>query len=92
MTDPKKPTDAPEGSDGVAELLKKARRRTELELMKKTVDFTSGPSRATVAAAIVVAAGVSIADAVDLVEKLTEASGVPLQEAIQQSPRRRRRY
>lgn len=82
----------PEGRERVAALLKAARRRTELELMKKTVDFSSGPSRVTFAAAIAVAAGATVADARDLVEKLTEASGVPLQEAIQQSPRRHRGY
>jgi hypothetical protein len=74
-----------------AELLRNARQRTEAELMKKTVDMSVG-SKGAALTALAVAALLPAADASGLVDLLADATDLPLPEAVQASPRRRRLY
>ena len=76
-----------------ADLLKRARERTELELAKRTVDLTAGGSRGTMIAALAVAAALPLADAANLLDGLIDVAGVPLLESedrSQQAPCKRR--
>jgi hypothetical protein len=74
-----------------AELLRKARQRTEAELMKKAVDMSAG-SKGAALTALAVAALLPTADAPGLVDLLADATDLPLPESVQASPRRRRLY
>lgn len=64
-----------------AEVLRKARERTELELMKRCVDLTTGGSRGTMVAAVAVAAALPLADAANLLDGLNDGMNVPFLEA-----------
>ena len=74
-----------------AELLRKARERTQAELMKKAVDMSAG-SKGAALTALAVATVVPAADASGLIDLLADATDLPLPDAVQASPRRRRRY
>ncbi len=74
-----------------AELLRKARKRTEAELMKKAVDMSAG-SKGAALTALAVATLVPAADASGLIDLLADATDLPLPESVQASPRRRRLY
>ena len=78
-----------------AEVLKKARERTEVELTKRCVDLTTGGSRGTMVAAFAVAATLPLADAAHLYDQLTDMTdlaNMPLAEDLIQSRPCRRRY
>jgi hypothetical protein len=74
-----------------AELLRKARQRTEAELMKKAVDMSVG-SKGAALTALAAAALLPAADASGVIDLLADATDLPLPDAVQASPRRRRRY
>lgn len=74
-----------------AELLRKARERTQAELLKKAIDMSTGSK----GAALTVLAGTMLipaADASGLVDLLADATDIPVPEAIQAAQRRRRLY
>jgi hypothetical protein len=73
------------------ELLRKARERTQVELLKKTVDMSAGSKGATLTA-LAGAVLIPAADASGLVDLLADATDIPVSEAIQAARRRRRRY
>ncbi len=70
-----------QGNGMSADLLRKARERTELELAKRCVDLTTGGSRGTMVAAFAVAAALPVADAAHLIDSLTDGVTLPLLEA-----------
>ena len=74
-----------------AELLRKARQRTEAELMKKAVDMSAG-SKGAALTALAAAALIPAADASGFIDLLADATDLPLPESVQASPRRRRLY
>lgn len=74
-----------------AEMLNAARRRTELELARRSADLTKGGSRTTMVAAIALAAAVPVADATLLLDGLSDTVNFGLVGAegdsrLQQSP------
>ncbi len=64
-----------------ADVLRRARERTALELTKRSIDLTTGSPRATMVAAVAVAAALPLADAGNLLDGLTNASHLPVLEA-----------
>lgn len=64
-----------------AAALKKARERTELELTRRSIDLTTGSPRATMVAAVAVAAALPLADAGNLLDGLNNGTNVPFLEA-----------
>ena len=61
-----------------AKMLKAVRRRTELELARRSVDLTTGGPKATMVAAIAVAAALPVADATHVFDGLTDATDLAL--------------
>ncbi len=74
-----------------AELLRRARERTQAELLKKTVDMSAG-SKGAALTAVATAVLIPAADASDLLDLLANATDIPIPEAAQAGQRRRRRY
>ena len=74
-----------------AELLRKARERTQAELLKKAVDMSTG-SKGAALTALAAAVLIPAADASGLLDLLADATDIPVPEAIQAAQRRRRRY
>lgn len=64
-----------------ARVLKKARERTARELTKRSIDLTTGSPRATMVAAVAVAAVLPLADASNLLDGLTNATSLQILEA-----------
>lgn len=67
---------------GRAEVVKRARERTALELTRRSIDLTTGSPRATMVAAVAVAAAVPLVDASHLLDGLMGASNLPVPEAV----------
>ncbi len=61
-----------------AKMLKAVRRRTELELARRSVDLTTGGSKATMVAAIAVAAALPVADAMHVFDGLSDTADLAL--------------
>jgi hypothetical protein len=76
---------------GNAELLRKARERTQAELLKKAVDMSTG-SKGAALTALAAAVLIPAADASGLLDLLADATDIPAPEAVQAGQRRRRRY
>jgi hypothetical protein len=73
------------------ELLRKARERTQAELLKKAVDMSTG-SKGAALTALAGAMLIPAADASGLVDLLADATDIPVPEASQAAQRRRRVY